>query len=199
MLLMEPRTTVMASTKKHVAKTKRVPTSTDKRAVKQASPRKHRKYTGNSGNNVSRRDKRTRSVTEKKIEMFLEALREGHCVIDAAEIADSNRHSLYRIRREDSPRGRQLAIDWDQAYDDGTDHMEKEVERRAIKGIDEPIFYQGVKVATKKVYSDNLLMFMSKARRPKKFRDNVDMTNSDGSMVAAFAAAVRTVNGMAES
>lgn len=142
--------------------------------------------------------RRDHAVTAKKKELFLKGLAEGLCVVDAAAAASTNRHMLYRLRKMQTPEGIEFAKAWDDAYDVGTDVLEQEVERRGLKGIDEPVFYQGTQVATKKAYSDNLLMFMTKARRPSKFRESVDMTNSDGSIAKAFAAAVRAANGMDE-
>jgi hypothetical protein len=40
--------------------------------------------------------------------------------------------------------------------------------------------------------SDTLLIFMLKARRPEKYRDRYDMTNSDGSL-RAFAEAMQAL------
>ena len=57
--------------------------------------------------------------------------------------------------------------------------MVREVDRRALKGVDQDIFYQRDKIGTKTVYSDNLLMFSVKQRDPS-YRDttiiNVDVS-----------------------
>lgn len=64
---------------------------------------------------------------------------------------------------------------YSQAFDDGLDSMEDEVVRRAMVGIDEPVFQQGRCVGHKTRYSDSLLMFHLEAHRPK-FRG---LANSD--------------------
>jgi hypothetical protein len=45
-----------------------------------------------------------------------------------------------------------------------------EARRRARFGVDEPVYYKGEVVGSKKVYSDNLLMFLIKGRMPE-YRD----------------------------
>ena len=45
--------------------------------------------------------------------------------------------------------------------------------RRALEGGEEPVFYQGKIVGSVRKYSDTLLMFMLKARRPERYRDRV--------------------------
>jgi hypothetical protein len=49
--------------------------------------------------------------------------------------------------------------------------VEAEIERRAIEGIDEPVYWRGQRVDTIKKYSDNLLMFRAKRLEPA-YKDN---------------------------
>jgi hypothetical protein len=50
--------------------------------------------------------------------------------------------------------------------------IEEEVYRRAVIGVDKPLVHKGeLTGATVKEYSDNLLMFLAKARMPAKYRD----------------------------
>lgn len=50
--------------------------------------------------------------------------------------------------------------------------VEKEIHRRAIEGIEKPIYYKGERVDTIMEYSDNLLMFRAKRLDPE-YRDNL--------------------------
>ena len=54
--------------------------------------------------------------------------------------------------------------------------LEKEINRRAIEGVDHPVIHQGVITATYKQYSDNLLMFRAKRLDPE-YRDNYSEPN----------------------
>ena len=80
----------------------------------------------------------------------------------------------------------------EEARENAIDLLEEEAVRRARDGFSKPIVYQGKVVSTYKEYSDSLMTLLLKAHRPK-FRDNLDLTNSDGSIAAAFSEAVRKV------
>jgi hypothetical protein len=52
--------------------------------------------------------------------------------------------------------------------------LEDEAHRRAVEGVDKPIFYKGKRVKAKvKEYSDTLLIVLLKANAPKKYRERV--------------------------
>ena len=105
---------------------------------------------------------------------FLAALLEGLSVIDAAEQARVPRRTFYNWRAEDI----EFRAAWHQAYEQGTDLLEKEAQRRAVEGVDEPrMIGQGdnAELITVRKYSDTLLIFLLKARRPGKFRERVQV------------------------
>lgn len=102
-------------------------------------------------------------------EKFLTALSEGASITSAAKACGSLRQTFYRWRSEDPA----FAAEWDEAIEAGTDLLEDEARRRAVDGVEKPIFYQGREVGRMREYSDSLLMFLLKGRRPDKFRDGV--------------------------
>jgi len=57
------------------------------------------------------------------------------------------------------------------------DMVETCITHRGIEGVDEPVFYQGEQVGTKKVYSDTLLMERARALDPARYskRSQVDV------------------------
>jgi hypothetical protein len=57
-----------------------------------------------------------------------------------------------------------------------TEVLEAEAWRRAKEGVAEPVFQGGKQVGVVQRYSDQLLMFMLRARAPEKYRDNVTVT-----------------------
>ncbi len=107
--------------------------------------------------------------TPKKGADFVAALRGGQSISDACKIADIGRQRVYEWREDDSD----FAAEWDDALEQGTDVMADEAKRPAVNGVDEPVFYQGKEVAKVKKYSDTLLMFLLKGRRPEKFKERV--------------------------
>jgi hypothetical protein len=66
------------------------------------------------------------------------------------------------------------------AREEAADRMEQEALRRAVDGVDEPVFHKGEVCGAIRKYSDTLLIFMLKAARPAKFREGVDMVAGDG-------------------
>jgi hypothetical protein len=113
--------------------------------------------------------------TPKKRRTFLALLAEGHAVKYAAEAVRFARSALYERRAEDP----EFARDWAAAEDAGTEVLEQEARRRAVEGVvhETPIYYQGDHVGSvvETKYSDTLLMFLLKARRPDKYRERQDV------------------------
>ena len=107
--------------------------------------------------------------TAKKREKFLAALATGLSVSNACSSAGLARRTAYDWRDADPD----FAKAWDHAIEDGTDALEDEARRRAFEGAEEPVFYQGKQVGTVRKYSDTLLIFLLKGRRPDKFKDRV--------------------------
>ena len=58
------------------------------------------------------------------------------------------------------------------------EHLEAEARRRAVEGIEEPVFYKGEIVGHKMRYSDTLLMFLLKGNAPEKYKDRVEQQHT---------------------
>ena len=105
---------------------------------------------------------------------FLDALRQTGNVTGSAQLAGRSRAAVYQAR----DRSETFAKQWDEAIEAATDSMELEARRRALSGVDEPVYYQGQVVGAVRKYSDVLLIFLLKAHRPAKFRDNFSVQHS---------------------
>lgn len=118
----------------------------------------------------------TRGTPEKREpkwwDPFLKALSKSGNVLVACRSANVIRRTAYK-HRDRFPSFRKR---WEDALEDSTDILEAEARRRAASGVDKPIYYKGERVDTIKEYSDTLLIFLLKAHRPEKFRDNFDVT-----------------------
>jgi AcrR family transcriptional regulator len=109
---------------------------------------------------------RTKWTAEKRGK-FLSELRQGASIARAAAAVGVSRSTVYEYRSTDEA----FATEWDQAVEDGTDTIEDEAYRRAVEGVDEPVFYKGDEVGHVRKYSDTLLIVLLKARRPEKYLD----------------------------
>lgn len=105
---------------------------------------------------------------------FLAALRRDGVVAYAAKAARVTRTYVYEVRESDPA----FAAAWADAIEEATDALEREAIRRATKGLKrhKRTFYRGVEVAddVETEYSDTLLMFLMKARRPDVYRERYD-------------------------
>ncbi len=106
----------------------------------------------------------TARLTEAKKAIFLEVLGDTGIVTEACARSGLARRTVYFWRGKDPS----FAEAWTQALERGVDALEDEALRRALGGRLEPVFYQGKECGAVRKYSDTLLMFMLKARRPEK-------------------------------
>lgn len=106
---------------------------------------------------------------------FLSVLRNCANVSAAARETGVSRMSWYRLRNGDAA----FAKDWEAALEAGVDALEDEAMRRALEGSVEPVFYQGQQVGSVRKYSDAMLMFLLKARRPQRYRERVGVDVAD--------------------
>lgn len=111
---------------------------------------------------------RTRRTPKKDwAQDFLDALKATGMVTAACDEVGIGRSTVYDRRESDE----EFAAAWDDIVERTTERMESEAFRRAVEGVDEPVYHQGVAVDTVKKYSDTLLIFMLKSRRPEKYRE----------------------------
>jgi hypothetical protein len=99
---------------------------------------------------------------------FLHAFGDTHLVSDAAKLAGIGRRTAYDRRLKDP----EFATAWAAIEEHSTDLLESEAYRRAVDGWRErPILDDdGHVVGEVRKFSDALLMFLLKARRPAVYR-----------------------------
>ena len=131
---------------------------------------------------------------------FLEALGETFNVAEAADIAGLSRTRLYAWRKADPTFG----AEWDEIKStQGADSIENEIARRGLRGVDEPVIYQGrlagawvdkngkevspgdvkavaFKPLTVRKYSDTLLLALANANLAHKYRQRHEHTGAGG-------------------
>jgi hypothetical protein len=110
---------------------------------------------------------------------FLAHLAECGVLTDAAAAAGVDRSSVFRRRQDDE--------EFDAAVRDAmeaaADKLEREARRRALEGVEEPVYQGGQLVGTKTVYSDSLLALLLKGRRKQVFAERVEQTGPNGGPV----------------
>lgn len=107
---------------------------------------------------------------------FIAQLAKCPNVSDACSVAKITRTLAYHTRKTDIG-FRRL---WHAVMEGAVDSLEQEAMRRAKEGVEEPVFQGGKQVGVIRKYSDILLIFLLKAHRPKKYRDNTQDKNTLG-------------------
>lgn len=126
----------------------------------------------NSAPNARARKQRTPADVWKPL--FLEALARTCNVLIACREAGIDRSTAYKAR----DRSAAFRAQWEEAEQNGVDILKAEARRRALQGVDEPVFHKGEIVGSVKRYSDPLLMFLLRAHEPETYRERVDHRHS---------------------
>jgi hypothetical protein len=105
--------------------------------------------------------------TPAKRTQFLARLADCGSIAAAARDCGLPRQTLYDGRAKDPA----FAAAWDRAREIGLDALEDEAIRRAVDGVSQPVFSAGLQCGTVRKYSDLLLMFLLKHRRPHQYGD----------------------------
>lgn len=81
---------------------------------------------------------------------------------------------------------------WYEVEEEVTDELEEAVLSRAIDGVPEPVYHQGVKCGTKQKYSDSLASMALQGRRPDKYKQKStqELTGPDGGPLQSESTAV---------
>jgi len=103
-------------------------------------------------------------------------------IFRACEASGLDRGYAYNVKAKDP----EFAAAWDKALEDSADRMEAEAWRRAMKGVERPVFHKGCEVGLVREYSDVLLIFMLKGLRPDKFRETPRPEVQQGPQVNQF-------------
>lgn len=99
---------------------------------------------------------------------FLDAYEIYGTVLKACEVAKVPRSEHYRWLK--NPR---YADRFRDAEEHSVQALETEARRRAMVGHDKPVFYKGEAVAQIRDFSDTLMIFLLKAKRPDIYRDRM--------------------------
>jgi hypothetical protein len=109
----------------------------------------------------------------------------GLTVTHAAKQAGVARQQVYL----ESDKDPEFADAMRKAFQEAADHLEAEARRRAVEGVERKKFHKGKPIRdprthrqyVEREYSDTLLIFLLKGRRPEVFGDKVQLTH-DGTL-----------------
>lgn len=114
---------------------------------------------------------RTRKGTRPKwADGFLREFARLGIVKYAAESVGVNRRTVQKLRERDA----EFAVEMEDALEEANDVIDREIYRRGVEGVTEPVVSAGKHVADVRKYSDALLMFQARGRRPEVYRERHD-------------------------
>lgn len=120
-------------------------------------------------------------LIQRKKARFLKFFEECGNITRAAELARINRRDHY-IWLDSDP---EYKTAFAESQKIAGDALEAECYRRALDGVDEPVFYQGQECGTVRKFSDTLAIFLLKGAMPDKYKERVASTisNPDGTPI----------------
>jgi hypothetical protein len=110
--------------------------------------------------------------TPVKDAKFFELIAGGATISDACRVVGYTRSSVYLYKADDP----KFADAWDEANETAIERMEREADRRAVEGYDKPVFHLGVECGSQRQFSDTLLIFRLKAKRPEVYREKAEVS-----------------------
>jgi hypothetical protein len=115
--------------------------------------------------------------TKKNKERWLEAHRKTGIIVVTCRKTKIARPTIYKWLAEDP----EFAAAKAEAEQEAVELLEAEARRRAEKGVLKPVFYKGERCGSIREYSDSLMMFIIKAKKPE-YRDRVtnEIVGADG-------------------
>lgn len=112
------------------------------------------------------------ALKKERQKLFLKEFAKCGVIFRAAEKASLNRSTHYEWLK--------LDVEYSRAFSDVKEEyiekLEAEADRRAVEGVDRPVFYDGNVVGHIREYSDTLLIFRLKALKPEKYRESYHIT-----------------------
>lgn len=117
---------------------------------------------------AKRQSTHSRKITlQTQLATFLTHLSKTAHVTASAAAAGLDRAWIYGYKKQDP----EFSAAWDEAIELGNEFLEDTAIKRATTGVERDVYYQGEVVGQESVFSDALLMFMLKARRPERFKE----------------------------
>lgn len=119
---------------------------------------------------IAKQENEYRLFTVLRMNDFIKALHDTGCNVSrSAKISGLNRTFATHLRA----RVPAFAAKWQEVFDEVTDKLEEAGLKRAVDGVEEDVFYQGIACGKKTVYSDSLLAMMLQGRRSDIYKARI--------------------------
>ena len=122
-----------------------------------------------------------RAGTVARAQAFLAAYRRTCNITAAAKAAKIDPRAHYRWLK----RYPKYAAAFESAKTVAADYLESVAIRRATKGWEEPVFYQGAQCGRVRRYDGGLLQFLLRGAKPEKYKASAEVTGPGGGPIQA--------------
>ena len=109
-----------------------------------------------------------------KVNAFFQHLGRTGSVTLAAARAGLRRSTLYHLRKHHSG----FAERWQEALDMGVERLQDDAMRRAIEGVDKPVWRAGKQVGSVRHFDPRMVQFLLRAHKPDVYGDRAAQAKS---------------------
>jgi len=113
------------------------------------------------------------TITAEAVDLYITHLALTGGKRKSARLALIEPHALWAYRKSDEDLKEREAEALAFYEESIAEDIEAEMQRRGIRGVKEPVFYEGQKCGHKRVYSDKLLMALAKRHMPQEYGDHI--------------------------
>jgi hypothetical protein len=117
---------------------------------------------------------------------YIEAVARNGTLTGACKAARISVHTVYAWRERDET----FVIREHEAREAFADTLEREMVRRGVHGVQQPVFQRGRLVGYVVEYSDQLLIKLIRAARPEKYRERFSVDSAERIIVRVLSARV---------
>jgi hypothetical protein len=129
--------------------------------------------------NVKYHDMDESKIPKAAWQDLLNEISERGNITDSCKVVGIKRITVYK-RADRDP---EFEAAMKAAHQRGLLTLEDHAVKRAVRGVDKPVFFQGVEVARVTEYSDTLLQFLLQGNDPK-YKRKQEITGADGGPIA---------------
>ena len=141
-----------------------------------------KKVTGEKAKEIAKKRKANPHYKAMRMERrkaaFLKAFPEIGTLTGTAKAVGFAMRSHYKWMESDPD----YAEAFQEAKIAAAERLELEATRRAVDGVDEPVWYKGENVGHQKKYSDTLLIFLLKGAMPEKYKERFEHSTTEDGM-----------------
>jgi hypothetical protein len=108
-----------------------------------------------------------KNITKRQRIIFLDVLRTTGNISASSRAANINSRAAHFLKIRDL----EFSQEWDLAKDEALDELEAALRKRAIEGVEKPVYYAGKECGVQRSYSDSVGMYILKTHRGEGYAD----------------------------